>query len=399
MGTTKRLYQVWKGNNRFFCGGRLIFGPEVGSLLLSTFLIFSPSVVFCTQVAAKIIQPSPHLGISVLAVAVLLTVWDLLVLFMTSGRDPGIVPRNKQPPEVEGEISSASTEFVNNRSPDLRLPRIKDVTVNGVTVNVKYCDTCLLYRPPRASHCSICNNCVQKFDHHCPWVGQCIGLRNYRFYFLFVSSTTFLCIYVFTFSWVNILLQRSHRSLWKAMAKEVPSVVLIIYTFIMVWFVGGLTIFHLYLISRNQTTYENFRSRYDKKENPYNLGAWRNFKDIFLSPIPPSLNDFRSIVREEPVEFVAAVTPVVAGNSIVPKENASMEVSETKVGISGNMQLPRILQGLDYGDIVDNLKIRGSDVGHSFDSFIFSVAQETTQAGGTDEAKVAADHHNINMES
>ncbi|XP_031473557.1 probable protein S-acyltransferase 4 isoform X2 [Nymphaea colorata] len=323
MGTTKRLYQVWKGNNRFFCGGRLIFGPEVGSLLLSTFLIFSPSVVFCTQVAAKIIQPSPHLGISVLAVAVLLTVWDLLVLFMTSGRDPGIVPRNKQPPEVEGEISSASTEFVNNRSPDLRLPRIKDVTVNGVTVNVKYCDTCLLYRPPRASHCSICNNCVQKFDHHCPWVGQCIGL----------------------------------------------------------------------------TTYENFRSRYDKKENPYNLGAWRNFKDIFLSPIPPSLNDFRSIVREEPVEFVAAVTPVVAGNSIVPKENASMEVSETKVGISGNMQLPRILQGLDYGDIVDNLKIRGSDVGHSFDSFIFSVAQETTQAGGTDEAKVAADHHNINMES
>ncbi|XP_031473558.1 probable protein S-acyltransferase 4 isoform X3 [Nymphaea colorata] len=252
MGTTKRLYQVWKGNNRFFCGGRLIFGPEVGSLLLSTFLIFSPSVVFCTQVAAKIIQPSPHLGISVLAVAVLLTVWDLLVLFMTSGRDPGIVPRNKQPPEVEGEISSASTEFVNNRSPDLRLPRIKDVTVNGVTVNVKYCDTCLLYRPPRASHCSICNNCVQKFDHHCPWVGQCIGLRNYRFYFLFVSSTTFLCIYVFTFSWVNILLQRSHRSLWKAMAKEVPSVVLIIYTFIMVWFVGGLTIFHLYLISRNQ---------------------------------------------------------------------------------------------------------------------------------------------------
>lgn len=102
-----------------------------------------------------------------------------MLLLLTSGRDPGIVPRNLHPPEPENFEGSAQAGP--GQTPQLRLPRIKDVTVNGITVKTKYCDTCMLYRPPRCSHCSICNNCVERFDHHCPWVGQCIGLVSISF--------------------------------------------------------------------------------------------------------------------------------------------------------------------------------------------------------------------------
>lgn len=114
---------------------------------------------------------------------------DLTFLLLTSSRDPGIVPRNPKPLELdEADIPTPSMEWVNGRTPHLKLPRTKDVLVNGHTIKVKYCDTCLLYRPPRASHCSICNNCVQRFDHHCPWVGQCIGIVSLNFNFIILVS-------------------------------------------------------------------------------------------------------------------------------------------------------------------------------------------------------------------
>ena len=47
-----------------------------------------------------------------------------------------------------------------------------------------------------------------------------------------------------------------------------------------------------------QTTYENFRYRYDNKQNPYNQGPFRNFKSILCSRIPHSQNNFRAKIQE-----------------------------------------------------------------------------------------------------
>jgi hypothetical protein len=62
------------------------------------------------------------------------------------------------------------------------------------------------------------------------------------------------CLYVFGFCWVLIVKIRNAEQIiiWKAMAKSPASIALIVYTFIAVWFVGGLSAFHLYLMSTNQ---------------------------------------------------------------------------------------------------------------------------------------------------
>lgn len=49
-------------------------------------------------------------------------------------------------------------------------------------------------RPPRAFHCDECGVCIEVHDHHCPWVGTCVGYRNAKYFATFLLATGIHCI-------------------------------------------------------------------------------------------------------------------------------------------------------------------------------------------------------------
>ena len=63
-------------------------------------------------------------------------------------------------------------------------------------LEIRYCEICMVVKPDRAHHCSVCGSCILKMDHHCPWVNNCVGFHNYKYFMLFLAYALLYCFYI-----------------------------------------------------------------------------------------------------------------------------------------------------------------------------------------------------------
>ncbi|KAE8725089.1 putative protein S-acyltransferase 16 [Hibiscus syriacus] len=180
------------------------------------------------------------------------------------------------------------------RVPSTFLPNIEDssVTVHEIKRkggDLRYCQKCSHFKPPRAHHCRVCKTCVLRMDHHCIWINNCVGHSNYKVFFVFVVYTVIACIYSLVLL-VGSLTNDSQRD--EEQSADSLRIVYVISGLLLVPLSMALSVllgWHIYLILQNKTTieyHEGVRATglEDKLGNaykhPYDLGAYRNLVTV-----------------------------------------------------------------------------------------------------------------------
>ena len=262
----------WNGYNYIRWNGNLILGPcSFRPTMLSLTAISVPIFLFLIFIADFITKKISFIIPLIIFILYLITV---SLLIIASFCDPGIMlsfPLEKRIIEDRKECKIFQLGYIKN---------------------YKYCETCSLIRPCRSTHCGDCNNCVEKFDHHCPWIGACVGKRNYQYFYFFLFFLNFLICLIIIFC-LYYLIKRISEVVEEnnsyaepikikniasySLTEVIMSLYIIIYEGIVMIFVTGLFIYHTKLILQNMTTKEDIKFFW---KNPQGNPFFRTYKKI-----------------------------------------------------------------------------------------------------------------------
>mmetsp|Transcript_73316 Transcript_73316/g.222066 ORF Transcript_73316/g.222066 Transcript_73316/m.222066 type:complete len:392 (-) Transcript_73316:66-1241(-) len=262
-----RVYEVWAqvgGRSQFFCCGHCVTGPRIdfGYTCCAWSFILLPSLayfVFCARWLSLHVSPwMPVLTGLTLASTVVL-------LLLTSCTDPGIIPRHALQVVVRGleEEVAMATGAGPLAIDTVTSEPVCELTPEESALGYRWCPSCKVVRPPRASHCRDCDNCVLTFDHHCPFVHNCVGQRNYAFFSGFLISTGCLGFAVTTGVGICFYHGGHHGT---SLGLSGPLVYVLLGavgapTGLLLLGVLGLTAFHGWLACRGRTTREALTGR------------------------------------------------------------------------------------------------------------------------------------------
>ena len=263
----------WQGDNYIYLNNKILMGPcSFRPTLLSLIGISIPVLLFLCYNSSFLKEKVSVIIPIIITIIYFITV---ILLIIAAFVDPGIIFR-------------VQTE--KNIIEDRKQHKIFQL---GYIKKYKFCTTCLIIRPSRSTHCGDCNNCVEKFDHHCPWIGGCVGKRNYKYFYFFLFFLNFLICLIIIFCFFHIIKrileiiednknrnQKIKNISSYSLCDVIMSLYIIIYEGITMIFVTGLFIYHTKLVLKNTTTKEDIKYFWNTPQgNPYYRKKLLNLKN------------------------------------------------------------------------------------------------------------------------
>ncbi|XP_073940075.1 palmitoyltransferase ZDHHC17 isoform X2 [Castor canadensis] len=161
-----------------------------------------------------------------------------------------------------------------------------------------FCSTCLIRKPVRSKHCGVCNRCIAKFDHHCPWVGNCVGAGNHRYFMGYLFFLLFMICWMIygCISYWGLHCETTYTrdGFWTYITQIATCSPWMFWMFLnsvfhFMW-VAVLLMCQMYQISclgittnerMNARRYKHFKVTTTSIESPFNHGCIRNIIDFF----------------------------------------------------------------------------------------------------------------------
>ncbi|XP_025807366.1 probable protein S-acyltransferase 16 isoform X2 [Panicum hallii] len=180
-------------------------------------------------------------------------------------RDPGRVPPGYAP---DVEDAESTVHEIKRKSGDLR-----------------YCQKCCHYKPPRAHHCRVCKRCVLKMDHHCFWINNCVGHENYKIFLVFVLYAVVASFYAMILIIGSVMHSVPKDEQSGSDSSRTSIIICGVILSPLALALAMLLGWHIYLILQNKTTveyHEGVRAMWlaekggDLYHHPYDLGVYDN---------------------------------------------------------------------------------------------------------------------------
>ncbi|CAJ1408323.1 unnamed protein product [Effrenium voratum] len=269
---TPSALQVWPSKTFFCCWGRCVTAYPSGPTFCAWTFILVPCGFYCMFIERLWNEWYPLVPVAACCIFLLTT----MLLCLTCCSDPGAIPRRKV--IISAGLAEELSELLGYSVLGRGEPT-GQAEVDGTAMvpdelrkrGFKWCRTCQIVRPPRCSHCPDCDQCVLRYDHHCPFVNNCIGQRNYHFFVGFVTSVVCLALAVLPGLLWCILTPSTTTEDASPMNDALKVVIIVVASLAGIVLIALLVFlgYHAFLIASGMTTKEHLgKSRAQIAEEP-----------------------------------------------------------------------------------------------------------------------------------